>query len=66
MLTNPRTGTVVQLWYARRPGWERVVLYHGWVGVVAAAGRGRPRNHLVEFDDGIRVVVPAGNLRRIK
>ena len=63
MLTNPRPGTPVILWYARKPGSDRIAPHHGKTGVVIAAGQGRPRNHMVLLDSG-PVVVPAGNLRK--
>ena len=68
MLSNPKVGTLVVIWYARKPGWARVTPLHGKTGIVVEPGRGKPRNHLVRllgrFDYGRRVIVPAGNLRR--
>ena len=64
MLANPKPGTRVVLWYARRPGFEHLTPWHGCTGVVVHAGRGRPRNHTVRLDNGRMVGVPAGNLRK--
>lgn len=61
MVANPRAGARVQAWY--RAGLRGIAQYHGRIGTVAVAGRGRPRNHLIRFDDGGAAVVPAGNLR---
>lgn len=63
MLSNPQPGDRVELRYraALRP-----LCPHGQKGAIVAAGRGRPRNHLVRLDIGVRVVVPAGNLQKEK
>lgn len=62
MLTNPRPGDRVQLWYGER--WRRACGHlHGRKGVVEIASRGKPRNHGVRVG-GELVVVPAGNLRK--
>jgi hypothetical protein len=62
MLLNPRLGQQVQVWYRAELRW---MPYHGRIGTVVAAGRGKPRNHLLEID-GQRVVVPCGNVRRVE
>lgn len=61
MVANPRVGQRVRLHYAARS--RAAAPLHGRTGTVAVAGRGRPRNHLVELDGGGRVVVPCGNLQ---
>ena len=58
MVTNPRPGQMIMAWYK-----DKSMPYHGKVGRVLLAGKGRPRNHLVEID-GVKVVIPAGNLRK--
>ena len=69
MLSSPKTGDRVQVWYATKPRRRGAVVpaevmpHHGKCGLVEIAGRGRPRNHMVLLDDGDRVIVPAGNLR---
>lgn len=60
MISNPKTGDLVQLWYK-----NRTLPHHGKTGRVLKPGRKRPRNHLVLLDgSGESVIVPAGNLRR--
>lgn len=62
MVSNPKPGDRVQLWYAaaRRP----IAPHHGHLATVVTAAKGRgPRNHLVRTDAGELVIVPAGNLR---
>jgi len=60
MLLNPQPGTRVRIWYrARLREW---MPYHNSVGFVLISGRGKPRNHLVQLDDGTMVVVPCGHL----
>lgn len=58
MLTNPRPGQPVLLWYRNRS-----MPLHGRVGTVEIVSRGRPRNHGVRVD-GVLYVVPCGNLRK--
>jgi hypothetical protein len=36
--------------------------HHGKTGTVLTAGKGKPRNHLIDIR-GTRVAVPCGNLR---
>jgi hypothetical protein len=60
MVSSPKIGQEVQLWYK-----DRSMPMHGKVGVVVVAGRGRPRNHGVRVGGAV-VVVPAGNLRPAK
>jgi len=71
MVSCPRIGQVVQIWY--RDAVRALMPHHGKVGRVVLASRGRPRNHMVEVDScervgehlavtRVRIVVPAGNL----
>ena len=71
MVSNPKPGDVVQLWYARQHA-HRWPL-HGRVGVVRVVSSARrrkgerhgpPRSHGIDVD-GVLVVVPCGNLRRL-
>jgi hypothetical protein len=65
MLTCPRIGQQVVLHYARRAVDAGCTPHHGRVGVVVGRKtKGRPRNHLVQVDDGTVLVVPAGNIRK--
>jgi hypothetical protein len=61
MLSNPKLGNAVQVWYA--PVLRDALPLHGQTGVVTVRSRGRPRNHGVRID-GRDYVVPAGNLRK--
>lgn len=61
MLLNPRIGSQVQVWY--RAGARELMPWHGRVGVIRVASRGKPRNHGIEID-GLLIAVPCGNLRR--
>lgn len=60
MMSNPKPGQRCRLHYATK----RRGPLHGKAGTVEIASKGRPRNHLVQLDDGTRVVVPCGNLQR--
>jgi len=60
MISNPRLGQIVQLWY--RASLRPIAPDHGRVGTVVARAKGRPRNHGVSID-GRLTIVPAGNLR---
>jgi len=60
MLTNPKPGSIVQVWY--RADVRPAMPLHGRVGRIVQVGHGRPRNHGVEIG-GTVYVVPAGNLR---
>lgn len=63
MISNPRPGQRVRAHYAARS--VAGAPYHGRIGTVVVAGRGRPRNHGVRFDGDEHVtVIPAGNLQR--
>lgn len=63
MMSNPRKGQTVQLWYG--PRWRPHCPYHGAIGVVVRIGRGPgPRNHGIRVG-GRFVVVPCGNLRKV-
>ncbi|MFP4141490.1 MAG: hypothetical protein ACLFVH_13195 [Phycisphaerae bacterium] len=70
MLSHPRIGQRVQVWYAVKPrrkgGIAKADLMplHGQFGVVRVVATGPgPRNHGVEIG-GELYVVPRGNLRR--
>jgi len=60
MIVAPRRGMRVQVWYAKPR--RDFMPHHGAVGVVLVSGRGKPRNHLIMVN-GLRVVVPCGNIR---
>ena len=64
MLRNPRQGQRVQRHDAKHD--RGLMPYHGRPATVLVAGTCRPRNHLVVLEDGIRVVVPAGNLQALQ
>ena len=65
MISNPRRGQIVQLWY--RKELREAMPYHGKWGEVVAVGTGRPRNHGVFiYPDGPAISVPAGQLRQEK
>lgn len=61
VLSNPRLLQPVRLHYK-----NRAMPHHGKCGVVVIVGKGRPRNHGVQLEDGTRTVVPAGNLVPVK
>ena len=64
-MSMPKVGQQVVLHYNRRLVAYGAAPHHGKVvAVVARKTRGRPRNHLVQLDDGQLVVVPCGQLRR--
>ena len=61
MMSYPRIGQLVQVWYAE----DRLPMpLHGRIGTVVVRSRGKPRNHGVEID-GALFVVPCGNLRSV-
>lgn len=60
MISNPHIGQRVQVWYAAR--YAAMMPLHGKIGVVAVAGRGKPRNHVVMVDCQCHVI-PCGNLK---
>lgn len=69
MLTNPRPGQEVQIWY--RAEMRELMRFHGCGGYVAASAPARrpgrksgPRNHLVQVGL-LFLIVPAGNLRKV-
>jgi hypothetical protein len=62
MLTNPRIGSVVQVWY--RVSFQEMMPHHGALGVVLFAKQKRPRNHVIDIK-GVPAVVPFGNLRKV-
>ena len=61
MLTNPKPGSIAQVWY--RADVRDAMPLHGQVGRIVQVGQKRPRNHGVEIA-GTVYVVPAGNLQR--
>ena len=61
MLTNPKPGTRVQVWYRRQVAPHMPL--HGRIVTVITASRRRPRNVLVALDREM-YVVPCGNLRK--
>lgn len=63
MITNPRLGQRIQIWYGRQH--RDAMPWHGRLGTLEIAGRARPRNHGIRIDGGPVVVVPAGNLRSL-
>ena len=72
MLSSPRLGQRVQVWYAAR--YRDVMPWHGRIGAVTVRGtrsvvgtgeQKRPRNHAIEID-GCAVCVPCGNLRSVQ
>lgn len=61
MLSCPKVGTKVQLWYGAR--WRPFARLHGLQGTVVARSTGPgPRNHCVLVGE-LRYSVPGGNLR---
>ncbi|KKN07724.1 hypothetical protein LCGC14_1064020 [marine sediment metagenome] len=67
VLLNPRIGQRAQVWY--RAGVRDHMPLHGKVGTIVMRANSRkpsgPRNHGIEID-GIRHVVPCGNLNSVK
>lgn len=64
MLTNPRPDQRCRIHYAR--SYAHTMPHHGAVGKLVLVSRAwKMRNHLVELEDKKRVVVPAGNLRKV-
>lgn len=59
MMSNPSEGEWVQIRYAKR--FAHLWPYHGCIGKVVIAGKGKPRNHGIAIAGRI-IVVPAGNL----
>ena len=64
MMLNPRPGQLVQIWYNKRAA--EYMPYHGMLATVARPSRGKPRNHGVILMSGKCVIVPCGNLRKVK
>lgn len=60
MLSNPRKGTLAQVWYNKRIAPEMHL--HGKIGVITVVSKGKPRNHGITIE-GRLWVVPCGNLR---
>ena len=61
MISNPALGQYVTVWYRQS---NRDLPYHGKMGWVEVAGKGRPRNHLIIMVDNFdSVIVPCGNLQ---
>lgn len=63
MISNPKPGQRVQVWYAAK---NLPMPHHGKFGTVVAVAKNRPKNHLIRMDDEQLVAVPAGNLREPK
>lgn len=63
MILNPKVGSQVQIWY--RKALSEIMPYHGEVGTVIIASRGKPRNHGIMLERGVMVSVPCGNIRKI-
>jgi len=61
MISSPRPNQPVQIHYRRAVAPHMPL--HGRVGTVVIPSRGRPRNHGVEVDGRLYVVL-AGNLRK--
>lgn len=61
MISNPRPGQRVQVWYNAKAAPH--MPYHGKFGTVQLVSRGKPRNHLIQMDDGAVIGVPCGNIR---
>jgi hypothetical protein len=60
MITNPRQGQAVTIWYGKKlRGWMPL---HGKTGVVEIVCRGKPRNHGVRVN-GVLYAIPCGNLQ---
>ena len=72
MMANPRIGQRIQVWYAIKPRRRGGLVpaefmpHHGKLGVVRIVGRGKPRNHEIDLDDGQTIGVPCGNLRPVR
>jgi len=63
MIWRPRKGQAVVVWYNRRAA--PFLPHHGEAGIVERVARGPgPRNVEVRFADGVRMIVPRGNLFR--
>ena len=63
MISRPKVGMQVRIHY--RADVAGHMPYHGSTGTVLLAARARPRNHAVQLDgELVVIVVPAGNLRR--
>ena len=61
MISNPKPGQVVQVWY--RVADQPTRPLHGKTGIIEVAARGHgPRNHAVRVD-GVLHSIPAGQLR---
>ena len=60
MISNPRVGQSVQVHYAAKSAPH--MPYHGRIGTVRIACKGKPRNHGVEIDGRV-IAFPCGNLR---
>jgi ribosomal protein L21E len=62
-MLNPRVGQQVRVHY--RAAVADRMPYHGKIGTVVIAGKGKPRNHLIDIE-GTRVAIPCGNLNKVK
>ena len=69
VLINPPIGYRAQVWYRENMRW---MPHHGKTGEIVLVGkRGEfnkpgPRNHMIQFEDGLIVNVPCGNLKKIE
>jgi len=60
MLSYPREGQVVQMWYR-----DKTMPLHGLTGTIVIVSRGPgPRNHGIAVD-GVMYVVNRGHLRKV-
>jgi hypothetical protein len=59
MMTSPPIGKLVCLHY--RDSLSGLLYYHR-VGRIIQRSHGKPRNHLIDFGDGHKAIVPCGNL----
>lgn len=64
MISNPKLGQQVQVWYAKR--YAHTMPLHAKVGTVVVVCKARRcRNHGVAID-GVMYAVPCGNLRKVE
>ncbi len=64
MLARPKIGQRVQVWYAKH--YKDRMPHHAKVGTVEVVSMGPgPKNHGIRLD-GRLIVVPCGNLNRIR
>lgn len=63
MLANPKRNQLVRVWYAKPI--RDTMPYHGMVGTVAVACKGKPRNHGVLISVRGIIAIPCGNLHKL-